>query len=83
MKRLGMPAKGLQPVNLKGLGSQGLNTQTESSTLGPQWLVEADNVVFDFQGKISARKGRKQTAQTVALSIMLRPVLIFTNLIVI
>ena len=66
MKRLGMPAKGLQPVNLKGLGSQGLNTQTESSTLGPEWLVEADNVVFDFQGKISARKGRKQTSQTIA-----------------
>lgn len=61
-----MPAKGLQPINLKGLGSRGLNTQSEASTLGPEWLTQAENVVFDFQGRISARKGRKQTSQTVA-----------------
>ena len=49
MKRLGMPAKPLKTVNLKGLGSRGLNTQSDSTSLGPEWLVEANNIVFDIQ----------------------------------
>lgn len=61
-----MAVKPIQPVVLDGLGSQGLNTQSQDSTLGPEWLTEADNVVYDFQGRIASRKGRKQISKTVA-----------------
>tara|TARA_R110002073_G_scaffold121345_2_gene263777 strand:+ start:14204 stop:15850 length:1647 start_codon:yes stop_codon:yes gene_type:complete len=64
-----MSAKGLTPVVLSGLGSAGLNTQSQDATLGPEWLTEADNVVFDFQGRIAARKGIKQVSKIVASSI--------------
>ena len=66
MKRLGMPAKPLKTVNLKGLGSRGLNTQSDSTSLGPEWLVEANNIVFDIQGRITSRKGRQQTSTIIA-----------------
>lgn len=64
-----MPAKGITPVVLNGLGSAGLNTQSQDATLGPEWLTEADNVVFDYQGRIASRKGIKQVSKTVASSI--------------
>ena len=54
-----MPVKALTPIKLDGLGSKGLNTQGSASTLGPEWLTEASNVVFDFQGRIGPRKGIK------------------------
>lgn len=61
-----MPSKPITPVVLNGLGSAGLNTQSQDSTLGPEWLTLADNVVFDYQGRISSRKGIKQISKTVA-----------------
>ena len=69
MKRLGMQAKQFTPVVLSGLGSAGLNTQSQDSTLGPEWLTEADNVVFDYQGRIASRKGIKQVSKIVGASI--------------
>ena len=69
MKRLGMPAKAITPIVLSGLGSRGLNTQAQDSTLGPEWLSSADNVVFDYQGRISSRKGIKQISKPVSASI--------------
>ena len=61
-----MPAKPITPVVLTGLGSSGLNTQSQDATLGPQWLTEADNCVFDYQGRIASRKGIKQVSKAVA-----------------
>tara|TARA_R110000822_G_scaffold218625_7_gene353009 strand:- start:1300 stop:2943 length:1644 start_codon:yes stop_codon:yes gene_type:complete len=64
-----MQAKQFTPVVLSGLGSAGLNTQSQDSTLGPEWLTEADNVVFDYQGRIASRKGIKQVSKIVGASI--------------
>ena len=61
-----MPSKPITPVVLNGLGSAGLNTQSQDSTLGPEWLTLADNCVFDYQGRIASRKGIKQISKTVA-----------------
>jgi len=61
-----MPSKPITPVVLNGLGSAGLNTQSQDSTLGPEWLTLADNCVFDFQGRIASRKGIKQISKTIA-----------------
>ena len=69
MKRYGMPVKPLRPTRLDGLGSKGLNTQASSSTLGPEWLTEASNVVFDFQGRIGPRHGIKAVSKTLAAPI--------------
>lgn len=66
MRPLGMPSKALTPISLTGLGSSGLNTQAQESTLGPEWLTETDNIVFDLQGRIASRKGIQQVSKTVA-----------------
>jgi len=66
MKRLGMPVKQFAPIVLSGLGNAGLNTQAQDSTLGPEFLTVADNVVFDYQGRIASRKGIQQISKTVA-----------------
>jgi len=64
-----MPSKAITPIVLNGLGSAGLNTQSQDSTLGPEWLTLADNVVYDYQGRIASRKGIKQVSKTVGSSI--------------
>ena len=61
-----MPAKPVTPVILKGIGSKGLNTQTQSSTIGPEFLTEANNVVYDLEGRMGPRKGIKQITTAVA-----------------
>tara|TARA_R110002020_G_scaffold461784_1_gene680889 strand:+ start:1872 stop:3527 length:1656 start_codon:yes stop_codon:yes gene_type:complete len=66
MRQLGMPVKPTRPVVLKGLGDAGLNTQAEDSTLGPQWLTEANNVVYDLEGRMGPRKGSKQVGKILA-----------------
>ena len=60
-----MPAKQISPVVLNTLGTAGLNTQAQESTLGPEFLTEATNVVFDYQGRITSRKGIKQVSKLV------------------
>jgi hypothetical protein len=69
MKRLGMPAKITSPILLNDMGSAGLNTQAQDSTLGPQFLTEADGIVFDLQGRMSSRKGIKQVSKAIASSV--------------
>ncbi len=64
-----MVAKPLTPVVLNTLGSRGLNTQAQSATLGPEWLTEANNVVYDLEGRMGPRKGIKQISKTVASSV--------------
>lgn len=61
-----MPAKPITPVPLKGMGSAGLNTQAQDSTLGPEWLTQAEGVVFDLQGRIASRKGIKMVSKAIA-----------------
>ena len=61
-----MPAKAITPIPLSGMGSSGLNTQAQDSTLGPEWLTQADGMVFDLQGRIASRKGIKMVSKAIA-----------------
>lgn len=64
-----MPAKITTPVLLYQLGIAGLNTQSQDSTLGPEYLTEADGIVFDLQSRISSRKGIKQVSKAITSSV--------------
>ena len=55
-----MPAKNTSSISLAGLGAKGLNTQAQSTTLGLEFLTEANNVVYDLEGRMGPRKGVKQ-----------------------
>ena len=61
-----MPAKAITPIPLSGMGSSGLNTQAQDYTLGPEWLTQADGMVFDLQGRIASRKGIKMVSKAIA-----------------
>lgn len=47
----------LAPLTLIGPGFAGLNTQTASTILGPEWASEVQNLVFDDSGRLAARNG--------------------------
>jgi len=64
-----MPAKPITPIPLSGMGSSGLNTQAQDSTLGPEWLTQAEGMVFDLQGRIASRKGIKMVSKAIASSV--------------
>ena len=53
-------AKNLEYLPLDNFGVNGLNTQSNPSTLDPSYLTTADNVVMRESGRISFRKGLKQ-----------------------
>jgi hypothetical protein len=53
-------AKGLSYQPLFDFGVNGLNTQSNPSTLDPSWLTAAENIVLRESGRISFRKGLKQ-----------------------
>lgn len=53
-------AKPLSYQPLDNIGVNGLNTQSNPSTLDASWLTKADNVVLRESGRISFRKGLKQ-----------------------
>lgn len=61
-----MPAKPTKPIVLENLGVKGLNTQSQNAALGPEWLTDATNVVYDLQGRMGPRKGAKQITKTIA-----------------
>ena len=61
-----MPAKPIRPIVLTGIGARGLNTQAQSSTLGPEWLTQAENVVYDLEGRMGPRKGIQQISKSIA-----------------
>jgi hypothetical protein len=46
---------------LNSPGKLGLNKQESASTLDLDWAIKAENIVFDQQGKLSARKGTVRT----------------------
>ena len=60
-----MPAKNTTSISLAGLGAKGLNTQAQSSTLSLEFLTEANNVVYDLEGRMGPRKGVKQITKPV------------------
>ncbi len=60
-----MPAKNTSSILLAGLGAKGLNTQAQSATLGLEFLTEANNVVYDLEGRMGPRKGVKQITTPV------------------
>lgn len=47
----------LQPISIVGPARYGLNKQTASNLLGPEWATEALNCVFDEAGRVASRKG--------------------------
>ena len=53
-------AKNLEYLPLDNFGVNGLNTQSNPSTLDPSYLTTADNIVMRESGRISFRKGLKQ-----------------------
>jgi len=53
-------AKALSYQPLQNFGINGLNTQSNPSTLDSTWLTVADNIVVRESGRISFRKGLKQ-----------------------
>ena len=60
-----MPAKNTTSISLAGLGARGLNTQAQSATLSLEFLTEANNVVYDLEGRMGPRKGVKQITTPV------------------
>ena len=48
------------PITFKAPGFKGLNTQSASTSLTPDWARVCTNVVFDDSGRLSARKGWTQ-----------------------
>ena len=54
----------LLPVQIRSPGRLGLNTQSSSLGLGPEWALFLDNAVFDDLGRIAARKGLLKVTNT-------------------
>jgi len=53
-------AKQLSYQPLPNFGVNGLNAQSNPSSLDPSWLTSANNIVLRESGRISFRKGLKQ-----------------------
>lgn len=51
---------------LDNIGVNGLNTQSDPTSLDASWLAEADNIVLRESGRISFRKGLKQLIPTIS-----------------
>lgn len=52
-----MPTKILNPLVLDSVGVYGLNTQANAASLDHMWLVNADNIMLNAQGRLTSRKG--------------------------
>lgn len=59
MREIGMSVN-LNFLPLKDLGINGINTQSNPSSLDSTWLTRASNIVIKESGKIGFRKGIKQ-----------------------
>lgn len=60
-----MSIKPLSPLVLDSLGVFGLNTQANASSLDHRWLVKADNVMIDAEGRMTSRKGIRQITDSI------------------
>lgn len=57
----------LEQINMVMPAAFGLNKQSETSILGPQWATTASNAVFDTSGRLAARQGwLNQTPSPIA-----------------
>ena len=63
-----MAAKPLQPLVLDSIGIYGLNRQSSASSLEPQWLTTANNIMLDEKGRITTRQGIKQISNNISSS---------------
>lgn len=62
----------LIPINLVAPGNSGLNTEAESTLLGPEWATILTNVTFDSAGRAGLRKGWKTGTTTPVTGIVRR-----------
>jgi len=53
----GLVPNPLQPLSLGVPAFLGLNTEVQTSVIGPEWATVLNNIVFDSSGRIAARKG--------------------------
>jgi hypothetical protein len=60
-----MPTKQLNPLVLDSVGVFGLNTQANASSLDHRWLVNADNIMINSEGRLTSRKGIQAISATV------------------
>ena len=60
-----MSIKPLSPLVLDSVGVFGLNTQANASSLDHRWLVKADNVMIDAEGRMTSRKGIRQITDSI------------------
>lgn len=67
-RRSGAP---LVPLTLVTPAAYGLNKQSETSVLGPEWATIATNAVFDTAGRLSARQGfTALTSSSVSVNVV-------------
>jgi len=57
---MALEAQQIQAASLDTIGVNGLDTQTAATSLGPNWFIKADNIVYTEGGKVAFRKGLKQ-----------------------
>jgi len=55
----------IQPLALNSIGVYGLNKQVSPSALDPRWLIEANNIMLDDEGRVTSRKGVKQITNLI------------------
>ena len=60
-KWTGSLSKQLQNLLISNPGIYGLNLEASQSILGPEWAIQANNMVFDITGRLASRKGSKRT----------------------
>ena len=60
-----MASKPIQPLVLDSIGIYGLNRQSSASSLPPQFLTTANNIMLDEKGRVTTREGIKQITNNV------------------
>jgi len=60
-----MASKPIQPLVLDNIGIYGLNKQSSPSSLSPQYLTAANNVMLDEKGRVTTRQGIKQITDNI------------------
>ena len=63
-----MASKPIQPLVLDSIGIYGLNRQSSASSLPPQFLTTANNIMLDEKGRVTTREGIKQVTDNISNS---------------
>ena len=61
-----MASKPIQPLVLDSIGIYGLNRQSSASSLPPQFLTTANNIMLDEKGRVTTREGIKQVTDNIS-----------------